>query len=138
MSPCTSSSISSRSIAAVPLGLHGLNPSLQGSQAGGVGGFHLLTQLFGLVLAATQVLLDLGLVAEIVSQGAMNIGKRKGVQSAGDCLRRHPQPPVVQYDIQGDTRGADTEGPCVIDMQRRRIGMQSDRHGWLPPLRGNR
>src|ERR1700680_1930675 len=79
-SQCTSSSISSRSMAAVPLGPDGVKAGLQGSQAGGVGGFDLLAQPFGFFLSPTQVIVYFGLVAEIVGQGAMNIGQGKGVQ----------------------------------------------------------
>jgi hypothetical protein len=110
-------------MAAVPLVLNGMNASLQGSQAGGVGGFDLLAQLFGFFLAPTQVIVYLGLVAEIVGQGAMNVGEGKGVQTAGDLFRLHPQAPVLQQDVQGDARLADTDGARVIDPQRHRIGV---------------
>src|SRR5437879_4714966 len=101
MSPCTSSSISSRSMAAVPLGPDGVKASLQGCQAGGVGGFDVLAQLFGLFRSPAQVIVYLGLVAEIVGQGTMNIGPGKGVQTARDLFRAHPQAPVLQQDVQG-------------------------------------
>src|SRR5688572_23601263 len=115
MSPCTSSSVSSLSMAALPLGSQGVEARLQWSQARGVGGFDLLAELFGLFLAPLQVVVHLGLVAEVVSQGAVHIRQGKRVQTARDLLRLHPYAPVLQQDVQGDARFADTNGARVVD-----------------------
>src|ERR1700732_892782 len=96
MLPCTSSSVSRRSIVAVPLGPDSVQASLQWRQAPGVGGTDLLAQLFGFFLSLAQIGVHLGLMAEIVGQGAMNIGQGKSVQTTSDLFRLHPHAPVLQ------------------------------------------
>jgi hypothetical protein len=108
---------------AVPLGPQVVQASLQRSQAGGVGGFYLLAQLFGFFLSPTQVLVYFGLMAVVISQGTMNIGQGKGIQTAGNLFRRHSHAPVPQQDIEGDARLADTDGTRFIDPQRHWIGV---------------
>jgi hypothetical protein len=115
-------------MAAVSLGPDGVKAGLQWSQASGVGGFDLLAQGFGFFLAQPQVIVHLDLVAAVKGQSAINIGQRKRVETARDFFRPHPPAPVLQQNVEGDTRLTYSDGPRVIDAQGRWIGVKFDGH----------
>src|SRR5690242_10556510 len=99
MSPGISSSLSIRSMAAIPLCQACEQFSLR------VGAVRLLRfdaalQFGGLLSALTQVIVDLLLVAEIIRDGAMNVGEIQRIQLPSDFLSGHAISVVGQHDIE--------------------------------------
>src|SRR5438067_13271413 len=110
-------------MAAVCLTAKGIQAGFQGSQPGGVGGLDLLAKGFRLFLPPAEVLLDFALVAEIVSEGSVDVGQRQRVQAAGDLYRRHPLANVINQHVQRNARLSNSNRAGLIDTQWTRIGM---------------
>src|SRR5258708_37704609 len=110
MSPGTSSSLRSRSMAAILLDHSRGEP---GFQAAPVGLRHLdgATQGLRLGRAPAQVLLDLLSMPMVVFESAIDIGKLQRIELANDLFRRHPPAIISEHHGQGHPGGADADGP---------------------------
>src|SRR5438067_12209957 len=87
-------------------------------------GLNLGPQGLGFLSAPLQVGMNLGLVAEIVSNDGINVTQRQAVVSTNHVFRRHTVLVLLNDQVEANAAFADAHGAPLIDPERGPVGVQ--------------